>query len=284
MIKMSYLIHFMSPQRELYASLKIQVWWTVFRRIFGKCLLVFTAHINDPLSAQSAQERDPVTNFADTGPRDSGPPHFKKGCYPAIPPRAWKRWQMLPLCQLTDSRTFRTSCVRELQTTPWNCNDKISDCQSADGALERVLWLVISLHPAKQPARYLPSFLVCWPRMALEHRSAFRASVLLACVIICSNVLCPVGAYLYNNRYVGWVKTPIHFWGSWETGQTGALIHGERVLSKAAAGKAHTWYQKLSADYLHIKRRLSYVERRTKKGFMLADFLSRFGVDSLFES
>ncbi|XP_062235084.1 carboxypeptidase A6 [Platichthys flesus] len=39
--------------------------------------------------------------------------------------------------------------------------------------------------------------------MALDHRSAFRASVLLACVIICSNVLCPVGAYLYNNRYAG---------------------------------------------------------------------------------
>ncbi|XP_010732359.1 carboxypeptidase A6 [Larimichthys crocea] len=48
--------------------------------------------------------------------------------------------------------------------------------------------------------RYLQP-LICWPRM--DHRSAFRASVLLACVIICSNVLCPVGAYLYNNRYAG---------------------------------------------------------------------------------
>ncbi|KAM8823000.1 carboxypeptidase A6 isoform 2-T2 [Spinachia spinachia] len=30
-----------------------------------------------------------------------------------------------------------------------------------------------------------------------------RASVLLACVIICSNVPCPVGGHLYNNRYAG---------------------------------------------------------------------------------
>ncbi|KAK2859443.1 hypothetical protein Q5P01_004063 [Channa striata] len=34
--------------------------------------------------------------------------------------------------------------------------------------------------------------------MAPDHTNAFRASVLLACVIIC-----PVGAYLYNNRYAG---------------------------------------------------------------------------------
>lgn len=39
--------------------------------------------------------------------------------------------------------------------------------------------------------------------MAQDQRSAFRASLLLPCVIICSHVLCPVGAYLYNNRYAG---------------------------------------------------------------------------------
>lgn len=44
------------------------------------------------------------------------------------------------------------------------------------------------------------------PRMG--PRSAFRALLLPACVIICSNVLCPVVAFLYNNRYAGWVKTP----------------------------------------------------------------------------
>ena len=30
--------------------------------------------------AQCAPETDPVTNFADGGPRDSGPPHFKTSC------------------------------------------------------------------------------------------------------------------------------------------------------------------------------------------------------------
>ncbi|XP_003967990.2 carboxypeptidase A6 [Takifugu rubripes] len=39
------------------------------------------------------------------------------------------------------------------------------------------------------------------PRMG--PRSAFRALLLPACVIICSNVLCPVVAFLYNNRYAG---------------------------------------------------------------------------------
>ncbi|XP_075906397.1 carboxypeptidase A6 isoform X1 [Nelusetta ayraudi] len=38
----------------------------------------------------------------------------------------------------------------------------------------------------------------------MERRGvAFRALLLPACVIICSNVLCPAGAYLYNNRYAG---------------------------------------------------------------------------------
>lgn len=45
-----------------------------------------------------------------------------------------------------------------------------------------------------------------FPRMG--PRSAFRALLLPACVIICSNVLCPVVAFLYNNRYAGWVKIP----------------------------------------------------------------------------
>ncbi|XP_030612634.1 carboxypeptidase A6 [Archocentrus centrarchus] len=39
--------------------------------------------------------------------------------------------------------------------------------------------------------------------MALDRRRTFRASVLLTCVIICNNVLCPVRGYLYNNRYAG---------------------------------------------------------------------------------
>lgn len=44
------------------------------------------------------------------------------------------------------------------------------------------------------------------PGMDLEHKRAFGASVLLTCVIICSNVPHPVGAYQYNNRYAGWVN------------------------------------------------------------------------------
>ncbi|KAA8580790.1 hypothetical protein FQN60_013748 [Etheostoma spectabile] len=45
--------------------------------------------------------------------------------------------------------------------------------------------------------------------MVLDHKSAFGASVLLASVIICGNVLCPVGAYLYSNRYAG---LQVDFW------------------------------------------------------------------------
>ncbi|KAM6900173.1 carboxypeptidase A6 [Xenentodon cancila] len=39
--------------------------------------------------------------------------------------------------------------------------------------------------------------------MTPSHRKGFCVSALLACVIICSNLLCPVGAYLYRNRYAG---------------------------------------------------------------------------------
>nr|XP_014015086.1 unnamed protein product [Salmo salar] len=39
--------------------------------------------------------------------------------------------------------------------------------------------------------------------MAVNFRCAVQVLVLLGCVIILSNVLCPVGAYLYNNRYAG---------------------------------------------------------------------------------
>lgn len=39
--------------------------------------------------------------------------------------------------------------------------------------------------------------------MAMDFRRMFHAWVLLTCVIICNNVLCPVGAYRYNNRYAG---------------------------------------------------------------------------------
>ncbi|XP_041823445.1 carboxypeptidase A6 isoform X2 [Melanotaenia boesemani] len=44
---------------------------------------------------------------------------------------------------------------------------------------------------------------MCGSRMALDHMRAFLASFLLLCVIICIHVSCPVGAYLYNNRYAG---------------------------------------------------------------------------------
>lgn len=98
--------------------------------------------------------------------------------------------------------------------------------------------------------RYLQP-LICWPRM--DHRSAFRASVLLACVIICSNVLCPVGAYLYNNRYAGWVKTPIHFWGSWASARE---AHALSFCRKSAQPD-----EKFSAEIINTKSRaLSYVE------------------------
>lgn len=53
------------------------------------------------------------------------------------------------------------------------------------------------LHPAEVPGPFSSGL----PRM--DPRSAFRALLLPACVIICSNVLCPVGAFLYNNRYAG---------------------------------------------------------------------------------
>ncbi|KAL1006477.1 hypothetical protein UPYG_G00072870 [Umbra pygmaea] len=39
--------------------------------------------------------------------------------------------------------------------------------------------------------------------MAVDFRCPVHASILLGCVTILSNVLCPVSAYLYNNRYAG---------------------------------------------------------------------------------
>eukprot|EP00063_Salmo_salar_P062041 XP_014036876.1 PREDICTED: carboxypeptidase A6 isoform X3 [Salmo salar] len=39
--------------------------------------------------------------------------------------------------------------------------------------------------------------------MAVDFRCAVHGSVFWGCVIILSNVLCPIDAYLYNNRYAG---------------------------------------------------------------------------------
>lgn len=162
---------------------------------------------------------------------------------------------MLPLCQMTDFRTFCTFCVRGTTTGECGASQKLKKkewlCQSADGAragpspvsFNHISVLISWRAPLeKEPNRDLPS-LICWPRMELDHRSAFRASVLLACVIICSNVLCPVGAYLYNNRYAGWVKTPIHFWGSPEPGVLSLCRKGALWLSEV-----------FCRDYLHINR------------------------------
>uniref|UniRef100_A0A3P9I3M4 Carboxypeptidase A6 n=1 Tax=Oryzias latipes TaxID=8090 RepID=A0A3P9I3M4_ORYLA len=40
-------------------------------------------------------------------------------------------------------------------------------------------------------------------RLIVVHQSAFRVPALLTSVMICSSLLCPAGAFLYNNRYVG---------------------------------------------------------------------------------
>ncbi|XP_024135976.1 carboxypeptidase A6 [Oryzias melastigma] len=47
------------------------------------------------------------------------------------------------------------------------------------------------------------SSLMFWSRRILGYRSAFRVSAFLASVVICSSLLCPAGAFLYNNRYAG---------------------------------------------------------------------------------
>lgn len=108
------------------------------------------------------------------------------------------------------------------------------------------------LHPAEEPGRYLPLSLIRWHRM--DRRSAFRAFVLLACVIICSDVLCPVGAYLYNNRYAGWVKPPIHLWGSWML---------NRLLRSHSVGGAH--WEVLCRDVCTRRRALSYTRSKSLK-------------------
>lgn len=145
--------------------------------------------------------REPVSNFADTGPRDSDPPHFKTSCYPAIPPELHRGGKC-------------SSCARWPTIAPFaphHCGRRLNyRRQKSDFASLMVRWSDTSelephvfsdLHPAEEPGRYHPSSLIRWPRM--DRRSAFRAFVLLACVIIYSDVLCPVGAYLYNNRYAG---------------------------------------------------------------------------------
>lgn len=166
---------------------------------------------------------------------------------------------MLPLCQMTDSRTFSTFCVRGTTTGERGASKKkvtLPVCWWCARWTESFEFLShfcsdkLACASEKEPNRDLPS-LICWPRMELDHRSAFRASVLLACVIICSNVLCPAGAYLYNNRYAGWVKTPIHFWGSREPG----------ILSLCRKSAPWLSEEVFCRDYLHIKRRaVSYVE------------------------
>lgn len=158
----------------------------------------------------------------DTNPRDSGPPRslslfffpfFKRRCA-VIPSRAPQRWWTLPLRQMSD--------FCSLFTITETIKPKVSDFavrnfQSSDPASCRRSRSVFLLWSAL-------------PRM--DHRSALRALLLPACVIICSNVLRPVGAFVYNNRYAGWVKTPsIHFWCSPDPvrAQSDGKAHGGEV-------------------------------------------------------
>lgn len=68
-VKMSHLIQLMSPQQCITSNVK--------RRAI--CHLCLRPSIDCPLSTECVPViRDPVSNFADTGPRDSGPPHFLK--------------------------------------------------------------------------------------------------------------------------------------------------------------------------------------------------------------
>lgn len=99
----------------------------------------------------------------------------------------------------------------------------------------------------------------------MDRGSAFRAFLLLACVIICSNVLCPVGAFLYNNRYAGWVKTPIHLWGSRMPG---------RLPRSHSAGKAHGWREVFCRDPHTRRRALSH---RMNKGSLYDNHRHCFG-------
>lgn len=56
-----------------------QRFWRAYARVYGSLRFI-------PSTECAPVIREPVSNFADTGPRDSDPPHFKTSCYPAIPP------------------------------------------------------------------------------------------------------------------------------------------------------------------------------------------------------
>lgn len=118
---------------------------------------------------------------------------------------------MLPLCHMADFGTFTVTGASKTVTLPawwcagptdWSCS--LISVQILSRGSSQAAW---SVSPVFDPLA-----------KKMERRSAFRTLVLPVCVIICSNVLCPVGAYLYNNRYAGWVKTPspppppIHSW------------------------------------------------------------------------
>ncbi|XP_072234973.1 carboxypeptidase A6 isoform X1 [Leuresthes tenuis] len=88
--------------------------------------------------------------------------------------------------------------------------------------------------------------------MTLDHKRAFRASVLLARVIICSYLLCPVGAYLYNNRYAGdqvFRITPSNY------EEVGALkkILGQMQVDFWQPNRASLIHQNATVD-VHVKR------------------------------
>lgn len=175
-----------------------------------------------PVSAECAPvTRVPLGNFTDAGPRDIDPPHFKKSCLPHHPLHSGAKCSP-PLCHMADFGTFTVTGASKTVTLPaWWCagpTDWSCSPYFCSDSLPRV-----------RPSSLIGASCLWSAGQKMERRSAFRTLVLPACVIICSNVLCPVGAYLYNNRYAGWVKTPHSF------------VRGLRVPGRRArtAGKAH---------------------------------------------
>lgn len=68
--------------------------------------------------------------------------------------------------------------------------------------------------------------------------------LLPACVIICSNVLCPVVAFLYNNRYAGWVKTPPFISGALQS------LSAHTLLEKRTVERVHDRFSLIRVGYL----------------------------------
>lgn len=107
--------------------LRWQRWVRVFKQRFGDRKRVFTEC--------APVIREPVSNFADTGPRDSDPPHFKTSCYPAIPPELhWggkcsscARWPIVAPVAPSLWKTTQLPAAKE-----WLCQ--------SDGALEWYVW------------------------------------------------------------------------------------------------------------------------------------------------